>query len=450
LILAHAFGARYDLPVPLYLFVLGGALVVFVSFLFVVGREAEVTPGEPEPDTSYIAVNRAVPAVVGLVVWAGLVAAGMTGSQEVAENIVPTAFWLIIWIAVPISCGVVGDWTPWINPFAVLARLADREPTRRRVLNGPALAWPEWLGFWPAVLIFFLVAGGELIYNVWATRPAVTATALLAYAGISAAGGFFFGAEAWLRRGEMFSVLLSTWGRTGLLRFARPGRRGFFGGLDQGFEPTVSRMTFVILMLMSVTFDGLLATPAWKNLELQLPPRLSVGSSGYIAVAIAALAVLVGLAWAFFGGFSAAVRAAGRLQGGVVRSLADLVPSLIPISFGYLVSHNLDYLLVNGQLLIPLAGNPAGLNGWNLLPYPFNDSYEIHRQPLPPAAIWYIQLTLIVAVHVAAVFIAHRHLARAARDRLLARRAELPWIAAMVGYTMTSLVLLAQPIARGG
>ena len=34
-VLAHAFGPRYDLPIPLYLFVLGGALVVIASFLLV-------------------------------------------------------------------------------------------------------------------------------------------------------------------------------------------------------------------------------------------------------------------------------------------------------------------------------------------------------------------------------------------------------------------------------
>jgi hypothetical protein len=37
-----------------------------------------------------------------------------------------------------------------------------------------------------------------------------------------------------------------------------------------------------------------------------------------------------------------------------------------------------------------------------------------------------------------------------ARTEGQARRAEWPWIAAMVGYTMTSLWLLAQPIVREG
>jgi hypothetical protein len=62
--------------------------------------------------------------------------------------------------------------------------------------------------------------------------------------------------------------------------------------------------------------------------------------------------------------------------------------------------------------------------------------------------IWYFQVALIIAVHIAAVFIAHRHLAGVARTKVQAERSEWPWIFAMVAYTMTSLFLLAQPIAK--
>jgi hypothetical protein len=451
MILAHAFGARYDLPVPLLYFVTGGAAVVFLSFLLVLPREVaparEVAPG----DGSYIARNQPVLAGLGLFILGVLAVAGIIGSQEVPENILPTSFWLILWIAVPISCGVLGDWTAWINPFAVLARLADRDSLRRVVLGSEErVGWPGWLGWWPAVVIFFLVASGELIYNLWATRPIVTGVALLVYAVITALAGMLFGAEAWLTRGEMFSVLYSTWGRLGWWRFGRPGRSGFLGGLEQDFEASVSRITFVFLLLMSVTFDGLLATPAWKRLELQLPPSFSVGSARYIAIAEAAFITLVFLAWVVFGTFSRAVRQVGRLSGSLNRTVVTLIPSLLPIAFGYLVAHNFDYLLVNGQLLIPLSGNPFGINGWQWLPAPFNDSYEIHRQPVPSAAIWYFQVALIVLVHIAAVVVAHRHLARVTRTKVEAQRSEWPWIAAMVAYTMTSLWLLAQPIVKEG
>jgi hypothetical protein len=446
LIFAHAFGARYDLPVPLYLFVVGGAAVVFASFLLVVQREVAPADGAVTSDGGYIVPHRQLLGAFGLLALAFLVYAGIYGSQEIAENILPTTFWLVIWIAVPISCGVFGDWTPWVNPFATIARLVDRDDLRQRLIGGAALSWPRWLGFWPATLIFFLVASGELIYNGWATRPIVTAVSLVVYALISALGGLLFGAEKWLERGEMFSVLWATWGRLGYWRFGRPGRTGFLGGVDQPFDSSVSRITFVFLMLMSVTFDGLLAIPAWKRFEGHLPQGFTVGSAGYIFVAMVAFAVLVGLAWTVFGLFSRGVRDVGRLDLSVRDTIAQLLPSLLPISFGYLVAHNFQYLLVNGQLLIPLAGNPTGHHQW--LPAPFNDSYVVHKQPVPSGVIWYFQVALIIAVHIAAVFIAHRHLAGVARTKVQAERSEWPWIFAMVAYTMTSLFLLAQPIAK--
>ena len=40
----------------------------------------------------------------------------------------------------PIAVGVAGDWTPWLNPFAVLARAADSERLRRVLTGGPVVA----------------------------------------------------------------------------------------------------------------------------------------------------------------------------------------------------------------------------------------------------------------------------------------------------------------------
>src|SRR6516165_6690800 len=105
LILAHAFGARYDLPVPLYLFVLGGAAVVFVSFLLVVQREVAPADGAVTSDGGYVVPHRQLLGALGLLALSFLIYAGIYGSQEIAENILPTTFWLVIWIAVPISCG---------------------------------------------------------------------------------------------------------------------------------------------------------------------------------------------------------------------------------------------------------------------------------------------------------------------------------------------------------
>ncbi|GAC1442289.1 MAG: hypothetical protein NVS3B26_19940 [Mycobacteriales bacterium] len=447
MILAHAFGERYDLPIPLVLFVLGGALVVIFSFLLIMRRDVSAASDEPlvldEPvaDAPPIGWGLAALAVLGALTWIGL-----TGSQTVAENILPTVFWLLVWIAVPLSCGLVGDWTRPVNPFAALARITDRARLRTVVLARSApLAWPTRLGWWPAAGLFFVLACGELIYNLTATLPHVIATGFVIYALVNLVAGLLFG-PAWLARGEVFSVLFSTWGRLGWFRFGAPGHRGFVGGLANAFDQAPSRISFVLLLLISVNFDGLLATPRWATFE-----RTSVGVAGnglhqfrITAFLLLALAIAV-----VFGAFAYGAARAGKHRVGPRPALAGLLPSMLPIAFAYLLAHNLQYLLVNAQLLGPLIGNPTGSHPLGL-PYPFNDSFEPKPTFLPSSFYWYAGVAAIVGAHVLAVVLAHRYLGRRGVDERTARRSEYPWLIAMVGYTMLSLILIAQPLTRAG
>jgi hypothetical protein len=112
---------------------------------------------------------------------------------------------------------------------------------------------------------------------------------------------------------------------------------------------------------------------------------------------------------------------------------------MVPIAFGYLLAHYLQYALINGQLIVPLLGAPGG-EATNLhLPYPFNDSYEVHAHCLPNGFYWYIDVIYIVGVHIIAVVLAPDFLGRTEGSPQLARRAEYPRIIAMIGYTSLSL-----------
>jgi hypothetical protein len=432
----HAFGARYDLPAPLYLFLIGAGAVVFISFLLVLRRP--VTRHQPAGDDVPPVPN--VPSWPGwlmVIVAAVMILGGLFGTPSTPDNIAVTAVWLVFWIAVPISVAVIGNYWPNISPLNVVARLVG---------TTPRLPWPGWLGYWPATILFFLFASGELVFNGVTTTPAGTAQVMLAYGIVNVLMAYLFGAETWLRRGEVFSVLFATWGRLGYFRFGAPGRRGFFGGLTRPFEASVSRLTFVLMLLVSVSFDGLLATPAWKNLVGRLPESLRPGAAGYTVLLVLVFVGMVLLIWALFAGFAAAVRAVGHLDQPLIEVIAGLIPSLVPIAFGYLLAHNVDYLAINGQLLIHQASDPFGM-GLNLFG---TVEYEPDRNLIPTAFVWYFEIVLIIGVHIAAVVLAHGYLGRVARTERQGRRAEWPWIAAMVGYTMTSLWLLAQPIVQEG
>jgi hypothetical protein len=100
-------------------------------------------------------------------------------------------------------------------------------------------------------------------------------------------------------------------------------------------------------------------------------------------------------------------------------------------------------------LLGPLLGNPTGRHSWPLhLPSPFSDAYEVHPHFLPSAFYWYLSVVVIIGVHVIAVVLVHRRLGRPTGETRAARAGEYPWLVAMVGYTMLSLWLIAQPLVQ--
>jgi hypothetical protein len=443
----HAFGARYDLPIPLFLFVVGGVGVVLVSFLMVRLRMVRANDANARlPDRVPEAALNGPAVVVSLVALALFALCGLLGSNTVPENILPTVFWLVVWIVVPLSCGLLGDWTRPLNVYANLVRLVDRPGLRRAILGrGQPLEYPRWLGWWPAVVLFFALACGELIFNLTATEPFVIGVGLLLYAVFTAFAGLLFG-PAWLQHGEVFSVLFSTWGRLGYFRFGALGQRGFAGGLVVPFERSPSRVAFVMLLLISVNFDGLLATPAWNNFERA---RAGIDASSIHILRVISFVLLTALICAVFGLFASLAARMGGHRTGFRDSLSGLLPSVLPIAFGYLVAHNAQYVLVNTQLLGPLIGNPVGKPGWPIhLPYPFNDSFEPNATFLPSAFYWYLGVTVIVAVHVIAVILAHQHLTNRAAGLDKARSSEYPWLVAMVAYTAFSLLLIAQPLVK--
>lgn len=438
IVLAHTFGERYELPIPLYLFVIAGVAVVALSFVLVLRRGGTPPPAVVAADTVPPSDLNPVAALVSVVLLLGVAVIGLTGTQEVSDNLTPLVFWILLWIAVPLSCGVLGDWTRPVNPFAILARLGDHAGLRKQVLARKApLEWPGWLGWWPALVLFVLLVLGELVFNYDTVKPAFVGVLLLGYGALSFFLGLLFG-PAWLERGEVFSALWNAWGRLGWWRFGAPGRPGFAGGLDVPFERSPGRVVFVLLLLVSINFDGLLATPQWARFE-----RRTYGDStdAIDLLRTLSLAGLVVIVLAVFLGFAFASARAGRHPDGPFAALAGLLPSLVPIAFGYLIAHNLQYLMIQLQNLYPLVKNPG---------YGDHESdFVPNLDVLPPRVNWYVSMVVIVAVHVIAVVLANRHLRRTASDEQEARHSEYPWLGAMVSYTAFSLVLIALPLTTG-
>lgn len=469
----HAFGQRYDLPLPLWLYLWGAAGVVAVTFVLLALFGARQRGGAGSSSSGWAGSN--VPAMCGNVprvvllpfqvmsvaAFALVLAAGLFGRQDPFKNIAPTAIWIVGWVGLAYVCAFIGNvWaliSPWAVAFAWMETIAGRG--RTGTAYSPRFRYPAWLGVWPAVILFLAFAWAELL---WPGRdvPRNIAVVALVYTLVTWAGCLAFGREAWLRGGELFSVFFGLVGRFAPLRFMPVNGRWTWrlrpyavGLLDD--KPASSSVTaFVLLTLSTVTIDGLFETPLWAgvvDLRLGAPPATGGPSGDYIVLASAALALApVVFATVYLGVVALIAFAAGTPQPPDGRSMGKLagrfVLSLVPIGIAYHLAHYLSFLLLAGQFLIPLSSDPFGF-GWDLFGTAL---YCLDIGIIDARAAWYTAVAAIVGGHVIAVWLAHEAALFVFRDHRAARRSQYPMTALMIGYTVLSLWILAQPIVEAG
>jgi len=128
----------------------------------------------------------------------------------------------------------------------------------------------------------------------------------------------------------------------------------------------------------------------------------------------------------------------------VVHLAGWFVLTLVPISIAYHLAHYLSYLAIAGQYVIPIASDPFGF-GWDLFG---TKLYLINIGIVTARFVWYTSLIAIIAGHVIAVYLAHRTALRIFPNTQVAVISQLPMLVLMIGYTMISLWVIAQPIIQ--
>ena len=87
-----------------------------------------------------------------------------------------------------------------------------------------------------------------------------------------------------------------------------------------------------------------------------------------------------------------------------VRDVARaFVFSLVPIALAYNMAHFISLLLIQGQLIVPLASDPFGY-GWDLFG---TVDYRIDIGVINAKIVWFISVAAIVLGHIIAVYVAH-------------------------------------------
>jgi len=446
---AHGFGQRYDLPLPLSLYLFGTAGAVILSFV-VVALFARHTPGArgyPRINLGAYPVLGALLKFIAASLFILTITAGFIGSQDPYRNIAPTLVWIIWWVGFAMVSAFLGDFWRLVSPWRSLFDLADRVYRRLTGRGGLArkLPYPEALGMWPAVGLLFAVSWTELVFPSPAV-PATIAWLALFYSLATWGGMALFGSAVWIGRGEVFAIFFGLFARFAPTEPSDSGvaMRPFGAGLLDNERASPSQIAFVLLVLASVLYDGLLTTPEWAEAERLMSALLpALGETGPVIVKTVGLAAF----WAvFLAAFLAVCAAMSRVAG--QRSPRDMaqgfVLTLVPIAIAYHLAHYLAYLLVQGQYVIPLLSDPFGY-GWNLFG---TAGYRVDIAVVGARFSWYAAVTSIVVGHIAAVYLADVRAHQILGARRAALRAQLPLTALMVIYTFGSLSILSEPIVE--
>jgi hypothetical protein len=456
-ILLHGFGARYDLPISLALYLYAAAGVVVISFVLVVlfagdqvGAKALQYPRRAVPALASLARTpwpRIVGGVIGVAGLVTIVIAGLFGSSNPLYNPAEYLVWIYFWAGLFIVSGIVGNLWYLVNPWAALYDAAHR------LLRVEAVWKLPNVGVWPAAAAYFSFACLELTTGM-ANRPWLVAVLALVYSAVTFAGMILFGRTEWLEHCEAFTVLFSIVGRfspveaerdeTGRITtvYLRPWGVGLLKPSATGWD----RVVFVILMLSTLAFDGILATPSWQDFTITLEPIwLPMGQFGFFFVRTLGLVLLSVAFLLVFITFMELVIWFGRRAVDLKATVSAFALTLVPIALVYNAAHNYSYVVVQSQGLIPLLNDPLQ-RGWHLWPAVagLTPSFALAQA----STVWYAQVVLIVLGHVVAVYLAHLRAGERFRTAQRALLSQYPMLVLMVMYTMTSLWILAQPITK--
>ena len=499
---AHGFGERYDLPLPLTYFVFAGAAAVVFSFvvvgLFVRGQHNDSNyPRLNLFQSSLLRFVLSGPATwllcaASLFLFFLVIATGLFGSQRPVSNLTPTFVWIIWWVGMGFVVSLLGNLWAVVNPWKILFGLAEFvfhrfNPDWELTLG---MDYAERVGVWPSVGLFFAFVWVENALPE-AAAPALLAWLIVAYSVLTLGGMFLFGKHQWLRCGEVFTVIYGFLARFSITEVrvsdgeacaecsgrqcGEPNGNGGRQCVDcyECFEYAEERelnlrppaiglhvqgtmpaglTALVLLVLATVTFDGFSDTPEWAAALgwalTQTPQLTSPYFNGLVIANTLGLALFplafVGVYWIFSALMGWVVERSGGSSPATADLMTAFVFSLVPIALAYHFAHYLGFLLIQGQLIIPLASDPfgAGADLFGTAGYVVNISITNAR------FIWFFAVISIVVGHIIAVYLAHLRAGTIYGNGRLAQKSQVPMLALMVIYTVASLWIISRPITE--
>lgn len=464
---AHAFGATYTLPLPLWLYLYGcvAALVASFAVAIVVGRDGRwlsklfhLQPGDLKPGNRGIGLphHRWLRAAWAAALLLSMVS-GLVGSQVASANVSMTLFWVLFVLGFQYLCACLGNLYCTVNPWWTTAQIMGIAES-----NSKAMRHGDSRGYYVAYVFMYGLICIELF---GAGSPQELGIALLAYTAINLSGAFVLGSRVWFGSFEAFEVIFNIVGSLSLLRPARQSLKMIdpimVPRADGGFlrAPPTGLMLCILFLLSSTAFDGFRDTRVFVDLywvhiyRLLTPlvgsditksfPLLQTGYHAlqYIALFLSPLPFALVLWLACLCG-----KAILRANLSSVLLSHAFSPAIIPVAVGYNVAHYFTLVVSQGPDIVRLISDPLG-RGWNLFGTAYHHSSALF---LPADLVWHIQVAAILLGHVIGILSAHRIALQIFGTGRMAALSQFPTLVVMLLYTTVGLWLLSAPFAGGG
>ena len=359
-----------DLPIPFDMVLNAAVLVIVVTFVFLKTswKESILTSQETLFSTKQSLSGK----VFGFIILLFLIVPGLVNNEPAKTSITPLILWIFLWIAVPVLGLVFGDLYAKFNPLAIIV---NREGVSHNVYF--------------ASFLFICLTWFELVWNKPGNPRHIGIVFLILLVVVSVVQRFY---NKTLIEVDPLLLLHHLYSKMRITN-SKPVFRTLLNNISN-LAQLKGMEYFILLMIGTVTYDGLRETTFWFDL---------FGSQTYETSFSTVAFLLMNLLIIVFYRFACyfAIRVSGEDLNLNEISL-KFGHTMLPIAFAYHVTHYLSLLLFEFQTVVYRLNDPFGF-GWNL----FNVQEPEVNYFLEPIALWTIMVIVTLAGHMLSVVLAH-------------------------------------------
>ena len=403
----HGIGSVGDLPIPFETVLNVSAWVIILTFVFLkiswkksVLVKKEVIVEQRQPWLGKI---------FGVFILSLLILPGLIGNEEAKTSITPLIIWVFLWIGVPVLGLVFGDIYSKFNPLSIIPS-PEKKPST----------------VWFAAALFFGLTWFELVWRKPGNPTHIGIVFILLMLITTGTRIIFSKASIEVDPLHLLHHLYAK------LRFtvSKPIYKNMLENIAnlsnfKGME------YFILLMIGTVTYDGLRGTTFWYNLFGSSTLDITFSTFAFFGINIIIIASYRFACWF-------ALKVSGEKQD--LNNISLLFGhTMLPIAFAYHVTHYLSLLLYESQTILYRLNDPYGI-GWNL--FGINDVSINYF--LTPVALWGIQVFVTLAGHMLSVVLAH-DLAIKLFGHQQSDKTQYIFLLITVGLTLQALFVLSVP-----